>query len=280
MSKGTRATISTPPGVEFRNVWLREAEWRASFLVYYREARDYDAQALEDALFTMDGLGLGDDVKKQTVEAARQEFESTGTTGKGALGEAHFAYHLECRCSTILTTAEWKRHPFDITQGIDLVGLKFPEMLICHVEVKTYADIAAGFREAVKQLDLDTMLNHFLQIPNAGRHTTVAVTLLTMIRNKTLPATFDASKIADACAKGALGKRLHRIAGVVADELAKMPGSVTLPTDASTEDSFDLVLLSVEKLPERIVELTGIETAMEDSVLMRHQIQNKGGCNV
>lgn len=279
--KSRKPTATTIPlGVSVQRESLLETEWRSAFLNYYREARQYDVQALEDALFTMDGLGLGDSTKAQMFERAREALKLTHTSGKGTLGEAHFSYYLEQRVNTILTTAEWKRHPFDITQGIDLVGVRLPEMLVCHVEVKTYADVAAGFRDAVDQLRIDTMIEHFLEIPNSGHHTTIAVTLLKLIREGMLPTTFESGKIQDACRQGALGKRLHRIAAVVGDGQATIPVSIALPPDANAEYTFDLVLLCVEGLPERLVELTGIEVAMAESTIARPSAGAGGGSHV
>jgi hypothetical protein len=244
---------------------LATAEWEIDFINYYAESRKYEKEVLRAAREVLNTTSMSYEKRKKWLEGAKAAFRGTGKDGKGTLGEAHFSYLMERKKSIFLTQATWKQDPFQVSKGIDLVGVLVPDMIVCHIEVKAWAarkesDIRSAFKELTEnQLPLSRLQALLQGAPNPGHHKVVIAEFLRRIREGVIHVEGAAlSRLPEN-----LADRLLRIGGVVAEHAGGFPGKISGPSDTNADWPCELILLSVEDLTDKLVRLTGIEQELQ-----------------
>lgn len=270
-STGARSAQPASSGVTREFAELPTSEWKSHFLQYYADERGYATDVLEAAQAVLESLALDVDRQRAWMDQARMSFDRTGTDGKGTLGEAHLSYVLEHKRQIILTDAGWKTTPFQVSKGIDLVGVRLPDFTVCHVEVKTWKATTDGeARAAFKAMTEDQLLLTrlkplFTLTPNAGHHQAVLAEFLRRLEAQPLPHCINLEEVNLDRLQGALGDRLLRIGGVVADFRGRaFPPDIPGPVDACAEWPCELLMLSVQGLDDALARLTGLEESLRN----------------
>lgn len=268
---------------------LPRAEWDTAFASYFAAARGYDLRHLDDAHAVLTTLDLGAEEADRCLAAAATELRAAGTDAKGTLGEAHFSYVLERRRRILLTDAGWKSAPFQVSKGIDLVGVLLPELIVCHIEVKSWdastdGKVRAAFRAMTHdkketihrkggsftriepaQLGLARLKPLYERSSSTGHRATVAMRLMEILDGVNRPDWADKLVLDDDRIEDELPDLLLRIGGVVTEFTGSFPDNVEGPVDATPDDPCELILVSVEGLKERLVRLTALERQLQES---------------
>lgn len=263
------------------------AEWHGPFLEYYSKARGYDEQSLVDAHDVLTHLLLGVEVRDRCIARMASNLKRAGTDAKGTLGEAHFSFVLERRRRILLTDAGWKDTPFQVSKGVDLVGVLLPELIVCHIEVKTWgattdADVRAAFKAMTHerttttgsgkrvriepaQLGLGRLRPRYEDSASTGHRAAVTTRLLEILHGAGVPDWLNLDELDRERISQDLPDKLLRIGAVVADFPHPFPDRVDGPIDATSDDPCELMLLGVDELDKRLVELAAYEDSLQDS---------------
>ena len=234
--------------------------WKEEFWPYYQREREllFDAAAK-----TLDELFDDPSERAESLRTVAVELKALGNDALGPLGEAHVSYLVEERWKDgerlLLVKAAWKSNPFEVTKGIDLIGVRLNDGQVHYLEVKARREVADFIvQKTLADLKSDLSLERIekragLSIGTAA-YEYIQTALLKLLRHN--PARYTA----DIEVKDPRNHGFSRLGAIVAgagDWESKV--SHACPCDATTLHPCALLLLFVEEFEKQIVLLVAAD---------------------
>lgn len=247
---------------------LSARAWKEQFWPYYQRERGL---LLDAAVKTIDELFDDPAERADTLRTVAEELKTLGNDTLGPLGEAHVSYLVEERWKEserlLLVKAAWKLNPFDVTKGIDLIGVRLHDGQIYYVEVKARREVADFLmRKTLEELGKDLKLERIekrarLSIGTAA-YEYIQTSLLRLLRES--PARF--TKEIDV--KDPRSHGFSRLGAIVSgSEAWESRVTQACPCDASTQHPCALLLLFVEQFEQQVVLLLAAEQTANRKLL-------------
>lgn len=253
---------------------LSVQQWRREFLPYFLDERRATHEARNAVL---DLLEFDAAERDRLLARGKKEVERAGTDATGTLGEAHLSFVLERQRQVYLTKACWKEHPLEVTKGIDLVGVRLEDGLVTFAEVKTWPSIKSpsalkgALAAVVTDLDLSRCDDRFHSSSDSAAYLHIAVVLKQRLRAGSLPDSVR-EKLAVHGKPFPRQDCYHRLGTVIADT-SHPPNDVEQWPNHRDHHPWELLLLNVEGLAQRINELAGAEEEWKRQELKREDVR-------